>query len=157
MKNNYPVVIIGAGAAGIGAAHAAQRAGLDYIVLEAAHRTGGRALTEELSPGVPWDLGCHWLHSGSINPLAEIADQLKHRYFTTTPSVGFFMNGSRLTQPEEKQYSQFCDDVWKQIDALRVSGNDSATEQIWFEHDWQPMGTRITAYWQSLMTSADID
>ena len=37
---------------------------------------GGRGLTEELAPGIPWDLGCHWLHSGSINPLARVADAL---------------------------------------------------------------------------------
>jgi cation diffusion facilitator CzcD-associated flavoprotein CzcO len=37
------LVIIGAGAAGIGAAKAARRLGIDAVVLKASHRIGGRA------------------------------------------------------------------------------------------------------------------
>ena len=73
MKSNYQLLIIGAGAAGIGAAHAARNAGLDVLLVEASHRVGGRGLTEELAPGIPWDLGCHWLHSADINPLTKVA------------------------------------------------------------------------------------
>ena len=55
MKSNYQLLIVGAGAAGIGAAHAARNAGLDVLLVEASHRVGGRGLTEELAPGIPWD------------------------------------------------------------------------------------------------------
>ncbi|MEM6988677.1 MAG: NAD(P)-binding protein, partial [Pseudomonadota bacterium] len=61
MRSHCDLLIVGAGAGGIGAGHAAARAGLDYQIVEASHRVGGRGLTEELAPGVPWDLGCHWL------------------------------------------------------------------------------------------------
>jgi len=48
----------------------AVRAGgsLAFAVIEAKSRTGGRAFTEWDSFGVPFDQGCHWLHSASINP-----------------------------------------------------------------------------------------
>ena len=69
------LVIVGAGAAGIGAAKAARWLGLQHIVLEASHRIGGRAYTEFLRPDVPFDLGAHWIHSPDINPLYQFASE----------------------------------------------------------------------------------
>ena len=43
------------------------------VVLEAKNRLGGRAHTEMLLPGVAFDHGCYWLHSGGLNPFAAIA------------------------------------------------------------------------------------
>ncbi len=57
------VAIVGAGAAGLAAARTLTDLGVPFVLLEAAHRIGGRAHTEEVSPGVPFDLGCHWMHS----------------------------------------------------------------------------------------------
>ncbi|MBV9522811.1 MAG: FAD-dependent oxidoreductase [Alphaproteobacteria bacterium] len=69
----YDVAIIGAGAAGIGAArHLAER-GRTIIVLEARERVGGRAHTVRVAGGDPVDLGCEWLHSADRNPLTAIA------------------------------------------------------------------------------------
>ena len=75
MSDQFDVIVIGAGAAGLSAARALQRAGLVFHVLEAQDRIGGRAWTDTVVfDGVPFDRGCHWLHSGPINPLTEIAD-----------------------------------------------------------------------------------
>ncbi len=68
------VVVVGAGAAGLAAAKTAREEGLSVALLEAKGRIGGRAFTETHSFGVPFDHGCHWLHSASQNPLAELAD-----------------------------------------------------------------------------------
>ena len=46
--SDYPLVIIGAGAAGLGASEQASALGVEHLVLEASHRTGGRGLTEYL-------------------------------------------------------------------------------------------------------------
>ena len=51
------IAIIGAGAAGLAAAKELQELGQDFLLLDASHRIGGRAYTEELAPGVPFDLG----------------------------------------------------------------------------------------------------
>ena len=55
----YDVAIVGAGAAGLGAAREARERGLSYVVLEAMDRIGGRAHTESATFGTPWDRGCH--------------------------------------------------------------------------------------------------
>jgi len=81
-SSDVDLVIIGAGAAGLAAARAATRAGLSHGVLEAMGRIGGRAHTDHATFGVPWDRGCHWLHSASLNPLRAVADLTGFRYRT---------------------------------------------------------------------------
>lgn len=63
--------MIGAGAAGIGAARTLVARGVSVAVLEARDRVGGRALTVALR-GHALDLGAHWLHAGPINPLVAL-------------------------------------------------------------------------------------
>ncbi|MGH1589244.1 flavin monoamine oxidase family protein [Methylobacterium phyllosphaerae] len=65
------VLIVGAGAAGIGAARILAARGVPVAVLEARDRVGGRALTVMLR-GHALDLGAHWLHAGPINPLVAL-------------------------------------------------------------------------------------
>ncbi|PVZ06215.1 monoamine oxidase [Methylobacterium radiotolerans] len=65
------VLVIGAGAAGIGAARTLAARGVSVAVLEARDRVGGRALTVSLR-GHALDLGAHWLHAGPINPLVAL-------------------------------------------------------------------------------------
>ena len=70
------VAVIGAGAAGIGAARRLQEAGtVSLVVLEARDRVGGRAHTIEPA-GFPLDRGAEWLHSADRNPLSPIAQRL---------------------------------------------------------------------------------
>lgn len=62
------VVIVGAGAAGLGAAKVCRAAGLNFKVLEAMGRIGGRAFTSSEHFGIPFDIGCAWLHGADRNP-----------------------------------------------------------------------------------------
>ena len=104
------LVIVGAGAAGIGASLAAIRAGLSHCVIEASHRIGGRAYTEDLAPGVPFDLGCHWLHWSDINPLVAEADRLGFvidRNFAFSPHL--WLNGRYASQSENEAYGMYFD------------------------------------------------
>lgn len=66
------VVVIGGGAAGIGAARTLAAAGHATLLLEAGPRLGGRARTE-IHRGFPLDLGCGWLHSANKNAWVDIA------------------------------------------------------------------------------------
>ncbi len=65
------VAIIGAGAAGIGAARRLAQAGGRIVVLEARERVGGRARTVNVE-GLPLDLGCGWLHDAAENRCREV-------------------------------------------------------------------------------------
>src|SRR3954468_9701513 len=69
------VIIVGAGWAGLTLANALRNAGVEYVLLEARDRIGGRAHTALLD-GVPVDLGCSWIHQPyGGNPMAKFADQ----------------------------------------------------------------------------------
>ena len=67
------VVIVGAGAAGLAAAKVLAAQGLEFKVLEARNRIGGRAWTESHTFGVPFDIGCAWLHAADRNPFVADA------------------------------------------------------------------------------------
>ncbi|SMF10062.1 monoamine oxidase [Tistlia consotensis] len=69
------VAIVGAGAAGLGAAGRLAEAGRSVVVLEARDRVGGRAHVVQTAEGWPIDKGCHWLHSASKNPFVALAER----------------------------------------------------------------------------------
>ena len=73
-ENDCRVVVVGGGAAGIGAARTLAGAGVKTLVVEARGRLGGRAWTVSSDLGFPIDLGCGWLHSADRNPWRAIAE-----------------------------------------------------------------------------------
>src|SRR5882757_3081551 len=85
LLSSVDVAIIGAGAAGLGAANALKNSGLSVIVLEARDRVGGRAHTIQAAPGIIFDLGCGWLHSADQNSFVNIAERLNFEIDKTRP------------------------------------------------------------------------
>ncbi|MCJ2076696.1 FAD-dependent oxidoreductase [Methylobacterium sp. WL30] len=73
MGSAFDVIIVGGGAAGIGAARRLAAQGSSALLLEASARLGGRAWTQDIG-GYPLDLGCEWLHSGDRNAWVGIAE-----------------------------------------------------------------------------------
>ena len=71
------VAIVGAGIAGLAAAKILRQHGVPFQLLEASHRIGGRAYSEQLSNNNWFDLGCSYLHNGAINPFVSLANELK--------------------------------------------------------------------------------
>ena len=80
------VLVLGAGAAGLGAARALADAGLEVLVIEARGRVGGRVLTRsDLATPVPVELGAEFLHGDASTtvkaartyhlPVHEIEDE----------------------------------------------------------------------------------
>jgi monoamine oxidase len=76
LPSEVDIAVIGAGAAGIGAARRLCQAGtVSVLALEARDRVGGRVNT--IAPaGFPLDRGAEWLHSADRNPLSQIAKHL---------------------------------------------------------------------------------
>lgn len=79
MNNNYSVVIIGAGMAGLGAALTLQTSksqfSTDFILLEAQNRPGGRIETLQIGSSTI-DLGAQWVH-GTDTDLYDILQENK--------------------------------------------------------------------------------
>ncbi len=70
-----PVVIVGAGFAGLGCADALQHAGIPFVVLEAKDRVGGRVRTEyDLLDGRPIEGGAMMVHGSDASVLRWIQE-----------------------------------------------------------------------------------
>ena len=69
------VVIVGAGAAGLAAAHELRGLKRDFVLLESRDRIGGRLYTET-ALGAPYDAGALYIHFAERNPWSNIARDL---------------------------------------------------------------------------------
>lgn len=153
--SDVDVIIIGAGAAGLAAAKAAEQHRLTYRVLEASHRIGGRAYTEEFAPGLPFDLGCHWMHSASRNPFVAIADQLGFQYrrvSTWSPVVRTTQGWA--TAAEQAAITELGKANQAAMQESVARGEDVAVADL---VDLEAPWAAFQAYWFSLYTSHDMD
>ena len=87
LPSQVDVAVIGAGAAGVAAGRRLLAAKINFVVLEARARAGGRAWTKEAG-GFPLDLGCGWLHSADQNPWTKIAEAEGLHVDRTAPPWG---------------------------------------------------------------------
>jgi monoamine oxidase len=130
MVQNPDVVIVGAGAAGIGAGLALMRLGVSHLILEAKQRVGGRAYSDTSSIGHLWDHGAHWLHSGEVNVMRFMAEKLKHKFRPENPAVTSF----RSFIGGHWKVSEFATDyVWTKLEEIVQAGRngrDVAAESI---------------------------
>ena len=60
------VIIIGAGASGLAAAKVLEQNNVDYLILEATNRYGGRLKKDTTLADFPIDIGAEWIHSSPI-------------------------------------------------------------------------------------------
>jgi len=96
------VAIIGAGAAGLGAAKAAQSKGLTFKVLEAASFAGGRARTDTMAMGMPFDLGCRSFYGDTENPFLAFARESGSR-LGPVPEKMLFHDGSAFLDAKQNE------------------------------------------------------
>ena len=155
LPSEVDVAIIGAGAAGLGAARALQNSDLSTIVLEARYRIGGRASTIVVGsgdsplavPNITFDLGCGWLHSADRNSFVRIAEQLDFEIDKTRPpwrEQGF----DAVFPPKERaDFIEALDDFYDRAEEAAKSGRDSAAS-AWLEpgNRWNPMIDAISTY-----------
>src|SRR5712671_5244280 len=125
LPSSVDVAIIGAGAAGLGAAHALKRSGLSTLVLEARDRVGGRAHTVMASPDVVFDVGCGWLHSADQNSFVNIAEQLNFEINKTLPPWRERAYGKAFPQGDRDEFIRALNEFYDRAEqAAKEAGQD---------------------------------
>jgi monoamine oxidase len=147
LPSTVDVAIIGAGAAGLGAAHALKRSGLTTLVLEARDRTGGRGHTIMAAPDVVFDLGCGWLHSADKNSFVPIAEHLNFEVNRALPPWRERAYGKAFPQAERDDFIRAIDEFYERAEEAAKAGRDGAANACLEPGNrWNPMIDAISTY-----------
>jgi len=147
LPSKIDVAIIGAGAAGLGAAHALKDSGLSCVVLEARDRVGGRGHTIMAAPGITFDLGCGWLHSANENSFVKIAEELGFEINKTLPPWRERAYGKAFPQEERADFIRSLDEVFQRMHDAAKTGRDAPADTCLEPGNrWNPMIDAISTY-----------
>ncbi len=145
MSSESDVVIIGAGSAGLSAAKELAHLGLSTTVVEGSHRIGGRAYSEEIAPGVWFDLGCAWLTGAVANPFIPIADALgitlakDKSHLFDIDKHHFHRNGAPLNDDQRAACLRYYDESHEAIsDAAKQDRDVAIGDVVDMEHEFAP-------------------
>ena len=134
MSTDFDVVIIGGGAAGIGAARELAASGRSALLLEASSRLGGRAWTYEIA-GQRLDLGCGWLHSGDRNSWTRIAEEAGRLVDRRPPKWGVQYRHLGFSPDEQKAArGEFA--AWMERLTVKPPPSDCAADALKPGGEW---------------------
>src|SRR3954451_18921385 len=147
LPSTVDVAIVGAGAAGLGAAHALKDSGLSSVVLEARDRVGGRAHTILAAPDILFDVGCGWLHSADQNSFVAIAEQLNFKLDKSHPPWREQSFGEIFPPKQRAEFIKALDAFHHRAEKAAISGRDCAAS-LYLEpgNRWNPMIDAISTY-----------
>jgi monoamine oxidase len=144
VSNLRTLVIVGGGAAGIGAAMAARARGIDALIVEAKDRIGGRAHSIYWD-GHHLDLGCTWMHSAERNSLRMEAERIGAA-IDRSPTGWFGQYRGLGFSPEEQAAAG---DAFEQLEG-RMAGNpppsDRASDALDPRNSWNPWLDALSSY-----------
>jgi monoamine oxidase len=147
LPSSVDVAIIGAGAAGLGAAHALKDSGLSFVVLEARDRVGGRAHTVIAVPDIVFDVGCGWLHSADRNSFVPIAEQLGFEVDRTLPPWRERAHGKAFPQSLREEFLVALGAFYDRTEEAAERGEDApAARYLDPGNRWNPMIDAISTY-----------
>lgn len=147
LPSSIDIAIIGAGAAGLGAAHALQGRSVSCIVLEARDRIGGRAHTIMASPDVTFDLGCGWLHSADRNAFVAIAEQLSFAIDKSRPPWRDQAYEAAFPREEREEFIGALEAFFTRTAEAAARGHDApASDYLEPGNRWNGMIDAICTY-----------
>ncbi|MCL8485567.1 MULTISPECIES: flavin monoamine oxidase family protein [Bradyrhizobium] len=147
LPSSIDIAIIGAGAAGLGAAHALQGRSVSCIVLEARDRIGGRAHTIMASPDVTFDLGCGWLHSANRNAFVAIAEQLSFAIDKSRPPWRDQAYEAAFPREEREEFIGALEAFFTRTAEAAARGHDApASDYLEPGNRWNGMIDAICTY-----------
>jgi len=150
---NPEVVIVGAGAAGLGAAKTLSDLGISFLLLEAQSRIGGRAYTDHHTFGVPYDMGCHWLNYGRINPWIEYGKTNGFTMYRVPEDYGLFVSQRKATSKEYTAYELAYSKIEKEIGWVATKSKNpdiSPAEVVKLDTRWR----KLSAYMMGPLDTA---
>ena len=153
IETDKQIVIIGAGVAGLRAAHYFRQRGVEVIVLEAQEKAGGRVRTNR-SLGISFDEGASWIHgAGRKNPITDLAEAAGATTFETNDEV------VSVYDTDGTQYdSDYTDDQEKEFNRIFNNLSGSTGESFgdkFYADNSQYAGDRFWTYMLSAYTEFD--
>lgn len=144
MTDTVDVLIIGGGAAGIGAALRLSSAGVDHLIVEARPRLGGRGWTIE--DGHSLDMGCGWLHSADENPWTDIA-AVQGRTIDRTPPP-WTRPSTTIDIPLEDQagFGREMNDFYDRLHAAKDEPDRPASSLLTPGSRWNTLINAVSTY-----------
>jgi monoamine oxidase len=144
MRNDFAVVVVGGGAAGVAAARRLHDLSVDVLLVEARQRLGGRAWTKN-SSGYPLDLGCGWLHSADRNEWCRIAEEQGFSIDKTPPPWSkLSLNFKSL---EQKAFGKAMTELFVRLDAFAEETPDiPASSLIDANGRWAGLMNAVSTY-----------
>jgi monoamine oxidase len=156
-----PIVIIGAGLAGLGAAALCRDHGRRAVVLEASGRVGGRAFTDHPASlgGVWFDMGAVWFHNAEQNPLVPIARQAGDKLLRSDEirQERTFIGNRLATEAELDAYAHAWSPYEAAADAALADGGDVPLSEIAHRLPQDPWAATIEAWEGPVICAADAD
>jgi monoamine oxidase len=147
-KSEVDVAIVGAGAAGLAAAHELVAAGHDVLLIEARDRIGGRAWTLREGQPCPLDLGCGWLHSADVNPWVKIAQDLGFTIDKATPPWARQMRNIGFPPADYADFSRVSSAFWDRLEEAKDQEPDGpASDFLDSGSRWVPLIESISSYY----------
>lgn len=140
------IVVIGGGAAGIGAARRLAEADVSVLVLEARPRLGGRAWTWTDPAGQPLDLGCGWLHSADRNPWTGIAGEAGRTIDRTPPPWRRQSHDHEFSPAEQAAFGAAMGDFFTRMEAAAESPTDRAAASLVAPGRWTPLIDAVSSW-----------
>lgn len=144
MTVTVQVLVVGGGAAGIGAAKRLAEAGIAYMIVEARPRLGGRAWT--LEGEHPLDLGCGWLHSADKNVLTRIAEEQGRTIDRTPPPWTRPSTPIGFPVDEQKDFGKAMHDFFERLDSFGEGSDRPASELLEPGGRWNALIDAVATY-----------